>query len=208
MIKIKSTIKDNYQKMKNSRWIRKHLDYIVAFIILIIGILYYFIGDLLSNCEGWYFFYKDIHTELIGIGITVLIISSATNYSQKQIKNSQKAIERLKSPSKEVAKEAVNELSNEGWLYDGSVSGSPIQHAYLAGADLSYANLSSADITNGDLSGSTLNKTNLRGANLRGADLSNANLEGADLAGAKYDKFTKWPNGFDPDTTGAIFVDD
>jgi hypothetical protein len=64
---------------------------------------------------------------------------------------------------------------------------------WLVWADLSRANLTGANLIGADLRGAFL-----IGADLRGADLRKANLRGADLRGAKYNKETKWPDGFDP----------
>jgi uncharacterized protein YjbI with pentapeptide repeats len=64
-------------------------------------------------------------------------------------------------------------------------------------------------------------KTDLRGANLQGAtfernDFSEARLEGTDLRGTKienvefkatFDKYTQWPEGFDPEAKGAVRMD-
>ena len=59
----------------------------------------------------------------------------------------------------------------------------------MKGADLCKANLSWAD----------LRGANLSYANLIGADLRGANLYGANLHGAKWDEYTRWPEGFTPD---------
>jgi hypothetical protein len=39
--------------------------------------------------------------------------------------------------------------------------------------------------------------------NLSHADLSRASLTGVDLLFSRYDMFTKWPDGFDPNATVA-----
>ncbi len=43
-------------------------------------------------------------------------------------------------------------------------------------------------------------------ANLAQCDLSDANLKGVILSGVTYDRFTRWPEGFDPVDKGAIMV--
>ena len=60
---------------------------------------------------------------------------------------------------------------------------------------------------------SNLSEANLSGAGLERSDLRKANLSGAELKGvvlkgAKYDKKTKWPDGFDPAADGAILIED
>lgn len=42
------------------------------------------------------------------------------------------------------------------------------------------------------------------GADLTGADLTGANLDGAYLTGAHADRYTRWPDGFDPDNAGVV----
>ena len=45
------------------------------------------------------------------------------------------------------------------------------------------------------------------GESLEGADLCGADLQKADLRLARYNEETKWPEGFDPKTAGAVLVD-
>ncbi len=79
---------------------------------------------------------------------------------------------------------------------------------FLHEADLINKNnriMSKADLSKADLSKADLSKANLRGANLY-----RAHLDMVDLRGARYTKNAKdirdtiWPEGFDPDTEGAI----
>jgi uncharacterized protein YjbI with pentapeptide repeats len=111
------------------------------------------------------------------------------------------------------------------------LAGADLRGAFLVGADLRAANFSftySEPRTDGtwdmgillssaaDLRGSNLQRADLRGArlwsshlgyaNLRGANLSDADLSGSILAGAVYDAHTRWPEGFDPVTAGAVLV--
>ncbi len=74
-----------------------------------------------------------------------------------------------------------------------------LQGANLQGANLQGANLEYAVLTNADLRASCL-----READLRGADLTGANLVDADLTHARYNLFTKWPQKFAFQTSGAI----
>jgi len=69
------------------------------------------------------------------------------------------------------------------WIRTGAAAG-----AYLSGADLSGADLSGADLSGADLDG----------ANLARADLSGADLADANLDGAKWNTWTRWPDGFTP----------
>ena len=61
-------------------------------------------------------------------------------------------------------------------------------------------------------------KVDPRGADLRGADLngeilseanlSEANLSGAELSGTKYNKYTIFPDNFNPETAEMKFIED
>jgi hypothetical protein len=77
--------------------------------------------------------------------------------------------------------------------------------ANLAKADLEDANLTGANFTKANLEDANLKGTNLTGANftkanLKGANLTGANLEGATFDFIQYDKMTKFPEGFKPET--------
>ncbi len=59
-----------------------------------------------------------------------------------------------------------------------------------------------------NLNGADLSEADLIRANLRGADLALADLGLACLLYAKYNAFTVWPEGFDPEAEGAKLVGD
>jgi len=81
-----------------------------------------------------------------------------------------------------------------------------LRDADLRDADLRGADLRDADLRDADLRGAKLDFAELRGAKLHRADLQDADLRGADLRGASYDRYTVWPDDFDPDAAGAIYV--
>jgi len=78
--------------------------------------------------------------------------------------------------------------------------------AGMDGVDLSNANMFRTNLYSVDLTGANLTGANLTNAYMLLADLTGADLTGADLTGAKYDSATKWPEGFDPDQAGAIYL--
>ena len=92
-----------------------------------------------------------------------------------------------------------------------------LSNADLSEVDLSNATLYQSDLTGANLSAATLNYTDLQEANLSGAnmqetrlygsDLREANLEGTDLSGAKYNKFTQFPEAFDPNAAGMELIE-
>jgi hypothetical protein len=72
----------------------------------------------------------------------------------------------------------------------------PVRRISLEGADLYDLDLGATDLRN----------ANIRAARLRGCNFSEARLTGADLRGAIFDRFTRWPAGFDPQAHGARLV--
>ena len=84
-------------------------------------------------------------------------------------------------------------------LSGANLSGVNLESAYLSWSDLSYADLREVGLSYANLSGSDLSY-----ANLSGSDLSYADLSYADLSYAKYNSATKWPDGFDHASCGAI----
>ena len=49
-----------------------------------------------------------------------------------------------------------------------------------------------------------LRKADLQGVDLRGINLAGVILHQTNLSRAKYDKHTKFPDGFDPDAAGMV----
>jgi Pentapeptide repeats (8 copies) len=88
----------------------------------------------------------------------------------------------------------------------------------LAGAELPRVHLRRADLRGADLRAARLVLADLTDADLRGADLCGADLRGtgwntlidpgyltgADLRGARYDLWTRWPLGFQPQRHGCV----
>ena len=93
-------------------------------------------------------------------------------------------------------------------LSRSGLSRSDLSEANLSGANLGEADLTRANLRRANLSGANLSEADLWKAELGGADLTGANLRGADLNGANYDIQTKWPKGFDYESSGAIPADE
>jgi uncharacterized protein YjbI with pentapeptide repeats len=94
-------------------------------------------------------------------------------------------------------------------LSGSNLSRTGLTHANLSKSILRTTNLSEATLIEANLSGADLTKANLNSAILFQADLREtillgANLNNADLNQAKYNLNTKWPDGFDPKSVGAI----
>jgi hypothetical protein len=90
------------------------------------------------------------------------------------------------------------------WLCGANLRWSNLWHANLSGADLRGADLSGADMHGANLIGADLRYARLRDSNLRGALLNSVDLSKTDLTAATYDTHTKWPEGFNPEATGAV----
>jgi uncharacterized protein YjbI with pentapeptide repeats len=84
-----------------------------------------------------------------------------------------------------------------------NLDGANLNGAYLAWAYLGEATLKGADLGDADLAGAGLAGADLSGANLCGTSLTRADLTYAKLAGARYDRRTAWPEGFEPQDSGA-----
>lgn len=114
-----------------------------------------------------------------------------------------------------------------------SFPGTSLVEADLSGArgnaDFQRANLSKANLEGANFTGASFQQAKLVGANLRkvkglgditGANFTNADLRGANLEkvidysnsaifrNAKFDRRTRWPQGFDPEDAGAILMKD
>jgi uncharacterized protein YjbI with pentapeptide repeats len=207
---------------------------ISAFVLSLIGFSFYFIREPITYYPKWYEFFSNIHSDLIGTGITVLILGNLDKYLRINDEK-RRLILQMGSPDNSFAREAVRQLQHQGWLYNGTTKNAILVEANLKKAIMDYANLENAiflmaelnearlidaNLRNANLASANLNGTLLFDANLEEADLREANLEqailwGANLQyanitntnfqGAKYDEETKWPYYIDPIILGAEF---
>lgn len=142
-------------------------------------------------------FYWAIGPELIGIGVTVLIIDYA--YEQRQQNQLREQLRRdLLSGVRDFAVRAVDELRHYEWL-DPTLKDVKylLRGTHLAGANLQGTHLEGADLQNAHLEGTFLQGTHLEGANLRWANmkeaiLSKAHLEEASLWGVHLEGAILW----------------
>jgi hypothetical protein len=160
---------------------------ILGLILLVIGVLGYLIDPLpfMSKIND---VYLEIRSELIGIGITVLIIDNANKFVRIR-EEKKRLILQMGSPDNAFAVEAVRQLRERGWLIDGSIRQKSLYQANLSGANLVSASLvgtflMDAVLKGADLMGADLKFTNLINADLREAKLTKVNLQGSDLRGA------------------------
>lgn len=200
----------------------KKLTWIVRGFVAVCFIAGIIAGTIVSSSEESNFWF-DLWPELIGIGITVLVIDELNRRRIAQ-EYKQGIIRQMASRSNDFALDAARIAKNEEWLCDGSLekadlrnanlSKAPLENARLIGvsltdaklegAELYHANLTAADLLAADLEGAKLWKANLAGADLRRANLKAEDLLAANLAGALYDTETQWPDNFDPKLQGAM----
>ena len=94
-------------------------------------------------------------------------------------------------------------------LNRGDFAQAVLRNAIFNGANMKEACLKEVIMENADFSGASLYAANLTGgdfynakfnnADLRWANLKDANIGGADFTGAKYNRGTKFPEGFSPE---------
>jgi len=87
-------------------------------------------------------------------------------------------------------------------FFEADCEGAIFRNAKFYGCDLKNVNFRGAD-----LRGATLALDNLNGATeLMGAELSGALIDGCTMASTEYDKFTVFPEGFDPVAHSMVLV--
>ena len=91
-------------------------------------------------------------------------------------------------------------------LRGATFSDADLREATLYSADLRETWFGQADLREAHLMGAKLKGAKLKGANLMGANLTVADLREVDLTGAIYSDGTKWPDGYDPQKSGALRI--
>jgi len=152
---------------------------LIALILLVLGIGGFIDGPIpyIPNVTDYY---KEMRTELIGIGITVLIIENALQYRNLN-EEKRRLIIMLSSPIKALTQEALFYINSRGWLSDGT-----LENKDFSGADLSESNITNGKFkqsifTSVDLSKSICENADFSDANLYDVDFTQANLSGANL---------------------------
>ena len=140
----------------------------------------------------------NIHTEIIGVAISVLItvsIIDVRNRHRDEDRRERELKDRLLremcSAEPDVARKAFHETRRRRMMFgeESILKGEMLKVARSGTVDLSYANLSGADLSSRDLCGFYFVRTNLENANLKSVNLTSvnliyANLVNADLEGA------------------------
>ena len=152
--------------------------------------------------EWWSGWSQNFSTEMFGAIMTFvlfeLLVGSRKEREAEQRRQARKARElqaRLRREAKSdiniVAVQAVNDIREHDWLWDGNgiLKDANLYNANLQGVNLRVANLESAglyqaNLINADLSWANLTDAELNSANLKNANLQEAILKGADLGSA------------------------
>lgn len=166
---------------------------------------------------------------VITIGAALIIVDANINRfekskqdTQERAKHKQKLLLQLRSRVNNVAIRAAEELAENGWLRDGTLSTINLQEANLGNtflpsanlsktslvhanvsnadwrevnldhADLSFADMSRSDLTAAKFSFAEMQNTNLESAFLDSADFRGANLEDANLKNAHLSGVTRY----------------
>lgn len=220
-----------YNRMKHRDAIRRFFSYvgiddILALILLILGLLFYVKGPVPYK-ENWHNFYSNIHSELIGIGVTVLILGNADEFIKIRVEK-QRIIGQLGSPYHFFSVEAARQLKKNYKEKIKLVRGAILYKCNLHGINLDFFDFTGSKLCGSNLRDTSLVRTNFYKADLRDVNFSNADLQQTDmrkailyginfedtysmwkvkLSGAKYDLNTIWPEHIDPVAAGAILVD-
>ncbi|MCY3716874.1 MAG: pentapeptide repeat-containing protein [Chloroflexi bacterium] len=135
-------------------------------------------------------FHLNVWTEALGVfasaGFTVFIIDQLYDRrNRRELKR--KLVRSVRSPSHDVAINAISELDHYGWLTGDSAAlrGADLMEAKLDGARLNGVNLAEAILERAELNKTKLIKASLQGAILTSAKLHNSKLNEADLRNAK-----------------------
>ena len=156
--------------------------------------------------QDWGGMLLNLGTELAGAALTYWLLEKVIGGEETL----DDLIAQMGSSVREVAIPALEELTRQGRVRDGSLvgksfpgaslekaqlSGADLRGAFLAGATLIKANLGVAKLMGANLTFMDLTGANLSGANLKGALLFGAKTEGADLRGVTLPDGTPWaPN--------------
>jgi hypothetical protein len=140
---------------------RLRLGIIVA--LLVVGLLAALLGAFLGN--DWPGIWLNLGTELIGAGLTFLLIDQLLRRRERQAAEEQAAatskadlIARLGSNVRTFAVAAAEDLRRHGWLTDTSLHGVSLMTADLQGASLSHAQLHGANLGDANLAQADLGR--------------------------------------------------
>ena len=179
--------------MVDRSWFNSHLVTLIGIILLVMGLAGLISGPIpYLPIPSLATFHKNISPELVGIGITVLLIDWANGKREDELEKKlekKDLILHMSSPDNVIAQEAVRTLRARGWLFDDTLKSANLIGANLANTELTNAKLNDANLTKANLQNAILNGIKFNGAilhrtNLQNADFTNAAIEHAKLNSA------------------------
>lgn len=173
----------------------------LGFLFLLIGLIGAIPGPIPYLPITWlrwlWVFHQNISPELVGIGLTVLIIDWA-NERREDAKLREQLLREMGARDNGVTQRALTEIKTRKWLYDGTMIGrnfrkASLDEAQLVNACLENVNFSEASLTDANFILSKLNGANfwaatLVRADMREVDATSAKLTEAEMTDAKLDR--------------------
>jgi uncharacterized protein YjbI with pentapeptide repeats len=187
------------------------------FVLVTVALFASLAGALLT--DNWLDLMTHFGLQMAGAVATFVLVDQILSRNEERKLLNCELVPRLRSRVNAVALAAVGELSQNGWLYDGSLQGAYLSGANLQGAKMRDANLQEAllaatnlhgvDLFRANLQGAHFWRANLREANLTAANMLDAILQEANLTGAIFSEETVLPDGtnWKPDTDMKRFTD-
>lgn len=182
----------------------------VAWFLIILGIAVLLVGfypkSLPRIIED---LYANFATELISIGVAVLIIDRIRERRANE-REKKMLISQMASTFNVLACDAARIIRERGWhkelddisLWKANLEGAELYEFTLTGVNLAFANLKNTNLNAANLIGATLNDANLEGTHLHKTLLRNASIKAVEA-----DKLIfKDARFFETDLTGAEFL--
>lgn len=154
---------------------------IAGAVLLNLGGHYIENGRSIRWCSLFLGTYGNVSSELMGIGVTVLLIDTIYRYREKRLLKAQ-LIRQMRSRDNVTAIQALEDYHANGWLKDDALQGAQLSGANLSGTGL----LQGANLKETRLIGANISSTNLYETIFEQAILNEATFQGSDLPLASF----------------------
>lgn len=164
-------------------WHEEKLFFQVFTALFFIGIGVGFGSGLFPGDSGYS---VNIYTEILSVFFTIFVLNLLQERRDERRRVDdlkERLVREVRSQSPEVAKAAISELGENGWLEGdkGLLKGQNLTGVQLADAKLSGINFAGANLANANFHSAILERVTLEEANLEFADLRHANLSFANM---------------------------
>jgi hypothetical protein len=203
---------------KNNWWQSQSPTTRQTLFVLVTAAMFTTLGGALLT-EKWAELVMFFGLQMTGAVTTFVLVDQILSRNEERKLLNCQLIPRLRSRVNAVTLAAVGELSQNGWLYDGSLQGAYLSGTNLQGARMRDANLQEAliaaanlqgvDLFRANLQGTHFWRSNLREVNFTAANMTDAILQDANLTGAIFSPETVLPDStnWKPDTDMKRFTD-